>query len=310
MRTAPSKDRTSWVQTPKSYRTGLGPSIKLTEWQAHPWLLFRKPKTSRLARKRHHLSRRASPGPPFFIVLVHLQLLLDREPWHRSSPFMLAPAGEAAIGPTQINARLRRLLQFPQPGGIDGFQVEARLPHGSSTLQDGDTGIRLCSHQKSGVDSVHRHPRRISTCPDASSRLEVSALCGQQESLPIHLSALRIGNVTSRVHQALTTSRGAVKAARCEATRLLRRLADPCRFSRTGAAACPDDHQGAPVSWLDHQLREVRPHSKSGLPVHRDAVQHSTIHSGGPTEDGSQKSSPFTNTGWPTQISQPAICTD
>ena len=28
--------------------------------------------------------------------------------------------------------------------------------------------------------------------------------------------------------------------------------------------------------------------SKSGLPVHRDAVQHSTVHSGTPTEDASQ----------------------
>ena len=48
------------------------------------------------------------------------------------------------------------------------------------------------------------------------------------------------------------------------------------------------DHQCAPVTRLDHQLREIRPHSKSGLPVHRDAVQHSTIHSGAPTEDASQ----------------------
>ena len=83
-------------------------------------------------------------------------------------------------------------------------------------------------------------------------------------------------------------ARQRVKAARCEATSLLRRLADPCKFSRTGATACPDDHQCAPVSRLDHQLREVRPHSKSGLPVHWDAVQHSTIHSGTPTGDVSQ----------------------
>ena len=37
------------------------------------------------------------------------------------------------------------------------------------------------------MDSVHRHPGRISTCPDAPSRPEVSAICGQQASLPIHL---------------------------------------------------------------------------------------------------------------------------
>ena len=33
-------------------------------------------------------------------------------------------------------------------------------------------------------------------------------------------------------------------------------------------------------SWLDLQLREVRSHTKSRLPVHWDAVQHSTFHSG------------------------------
>ena len=60
--------------------------------------------------------------------------------------------------------------------------------YGSATLQDGDTGIRTCSHQKSRVDSVHRYPRRISTCPDAPSRPEVSALCGQQDRLPIDQS--------------------------------------------------------------------------------------------------------------------------
>ena len=99
------------------------------------------------------------------------------------------------------------------PSGDRSFHSQP--PYGSSTLQDGDTGIRPCGHQKSRVDSVHRYPRRLSTCPDAPSRPEVSVLCGQLESLPIHLSTLRIGNVTSRVHQALATSRSAVKAAKC-----------------------------------------------------------------------------------------------
>ena len=41
-------------------------------------------------------------------------------------------------------------------------------------------------------------------------------------------------------------------------------------------------------SLLDHQLREVRLHSKSGLPVYREAVQHSTVHSSVPAEDASR----------------------
>ena len=67
------------------------------------------------------------------------------------------------------------------------------------------------------------------------------------------------------VHQAAATRHHAVKAARCEATRLLGRLADQSRYSGTGQTARPDNHQCAPVSRLDHQLREVRPRSKSGL---------------------------------------------
>ena len=41
-------------------------------------------------------------------------------------------------------------------------------------------------------------------------------------------------------------------------------------------------------SQLDHQIREVGLHSKSGLPVHREAVQHLTVDSGVPTEDASR----------------------
>ena len=123
--------------------------------------------------------------------------------------------------------------------------IHSQPPHGSATLQDGDARVRPFSHQKPGVDGIDRYTRCISSCANAL----------------------------------------AVKAARCEATRLLRGLADQGRYSGTGSTARPDNHQGAPVSWLDHQLREVRSHTKSRLPVHRDAVQHSTFHSGAPAEN-------------------------
>ena len=38
------------------------------------------------------------------------------------------------------------------------------------------------------MDSLHRHSRCLSPCPDAQGRKKVSAICGQQASLPIHLS--------------------------------------------------------------------------------------------------------------------------
>ena len=127
--------------------------------------------------------------------------------------------------------------------------------------------------------------RCLSSCADASSCLQVSAFRGQQEGVPVHLSSVWTGDFSTGVHRAAETRRLAVEAARCEATRLLRRLADQGRYTWRSSTARPDNHQGPPVSRLHDQLREVRPHTKSRLPVHRDAVQHSTFHSGAPAEN-------------------------
>ena len=87
-----------------------------------------KPKETKTSTKVTSSSRKNPSRTSVFDRLGRLQPLLYREPWHRSSPFVLAPAGEPAIHPTQINAAiLRRLLQLPQPGGVDGVQVGARL---------------------------------------------------------------------------------------------------------------------------------------------------------------------------------------
>ena len=160
--------------------------------------------------------------------------------------------------------------------------------HGGSTLQDGDARVRPLSHPKSGVGGVHRHTRCLSSCADASSCPQVSAFRGQQEGVPVHLSSVWTGNFSTGVHQAAETRRLSVEAARCEATRLLRRLADQSRYTRGSSTAFSDNHQGPPVSRMDHQLREVRPHTKSRLPVHWDAVQHSTLHSGAPAENANK----------------------
>ena len=135
------------------------------------------------------------------------------------------------------------------------------------------------------VRSAIRSQEWLSSCADASGCLQVSAFRGQQEGVPVHLSSVWTGDFSTGVHQAAKTCRLAVEAARCEATRLLRRLADQGRYTGTSSTARPDNHQGPLVSWLDHQLREVRPHTKSRLPVHWDAVQHSTFHSGAPAEN-------------------------
>ena len=177
-----------------------------------------------------------------------------------------------------------RLFLVPKKTG-DLRPVHSQPPHGCTALQDGDARVRPICHQKSGVDGIDRHTKCLSSCTDASDCPQVSAFRGQQEGVPVHLSSVWTGDFSTGVHQAAATRRVAVKAARCEATRLLRRLADQSRNAGTSSTAHPDNHQSAPVSWLDHQLREVRPHTKSRLPVHRDAVQHSTFHSGAPAEN-------------------------
>ena len=165
-----------------------------------------------------------------------------------------------------------RVLQLVVPGPKEDRRSAAcnrsllsQPPHGSSSFQDGDARVRLFSHQKSGVDDIYRHPRCLPSCSDAPGRLQVSMLRCQQAGVPVHWSPLWVSDFSTRVHQAAAAHRSAVKAARCEATHLLRRLADQSRYSGTGQTARPDDHQCAPVSRLDHQQREVRPCSKSGL---------------------------------------------
>ena len=190
-----------------------------------------------------------------------------------ASRWCLADEGSHRAGPQRD---VPRILQPVVPGTQE------------DTLQDGDARVRPFSHQKSGVDGIDRHTRCLPSCADASGRPQVSTLRGQQETEPVHWSSIWAGDFPTRVHQAAATRRHAVKAARCEATRLLGPPGDQSTYSGTGQTARPDNHQGAPVSQLDHQLREVRPHTKSRLPVHQDAVQHSTIHSGAPAEDAAK----------------------
>ena len=211
---------------------------------------------------------------------------------------------------------LARVLQPVVPGPKEDRRsaacdrsLHSQPPHGSSTLRDGDARVRPFSHQKSGVDGIDRHPQCLPSCSDAPGRPQVSTLRGQQASVPVHLSPLRVSDFSTRVHQAAAARRNAVKAARCEATCLLRRLADQSRYSGTGQTACQDNHQCAPVSRLDHQLREVRPHSKSGLSCSSGCNSALDNSQWRPCRRCVSRSSPFISTGWPTRTSQPGICT-
>ena len=211
---------------------------------------------------------------------------------------------------------LPRVLQQVVPGPKEdrrsaacNWSLLSQPPLGSSTLQDGDARVCPFRHQKSGVDGIDRHLWCLPSCSDAPGRPQVSTLRGQQASVPVHWSPLWVSDFSTRVHQAAAARRSAVKAARYEATRLLRRLADQSRYSGTGQTARPDDHQCAPVSWLDHQLREVRPRSKSGLfqfvGMQFNTWQFTVV----PYRRCVTRSSPFISTGLLTRTSQPGIYT-
>ena len=129
---------------------------------------------------------------------------------------------------------LKPTVSGPQEDGrsLSGDRpFHSQPPHGSSTLQDGDASIRPFSHQKSRVDSVHRHPRCLSTCPDAPSRPKVSLICGQQASPPIHLSTLWIGNI-------------------CEFTKLLRPVVTLLRQIRADSPEQAQPHAQTTISVL------------------------------------------------------------
>ena len=120
---------------------------------------------------------------------------------------------------------ISRVLQPAVPGAEKDRRPSShnRLVHtepayGGASLQDGNSGIRQISHQKAGVDSLHIY----SPCPDAQGCKKVPVFCGQQVSLPVHLSPLWIGHFTSGVHKATATSCSSVKEARCQVARLLR----------------------------------------------------------------------------------------
>ena len=85
---------------------------------------------------------------------------------------MLAPSGEPDTNPAQINAaRLRRLLQLPQPGGVNGVQVGARLadfaPHWRNLLGN----CRATGIVEDGVGlTFHQRPQLTHQCINLQTR--------------------------------------------------------------------------------------------------------------------------------------------
>ena len=129
-------------------------------------------------------------------------------------------------------------------------------------------------------------------CSDAPGCPQVSTLCGQQASVPVHWSPLWVSDFSTRVHQAAAARR------QQQVVKLHVYL---------------DDHQTT-ISVLQF-LGWIINYEKSNLVPSRDFSSLSGCSS---TLDNSQwrpyrrcvaRSSPFISTGLPTRTSQPGICT-
>ena len=167
--------------------------------------------------------------------------------------------------------------------------ILSQPPHDSATLEDGDARVCPFSHQKSEVDDIDRHPRCLPSCSDAPGCQQVSTRCGQPASVPVHWSPLWVSEFSTRVHQAAAACRSAVKAARCEATRLLKTAGWSEQIHQNRPNCTPRQPSVcSSFSAGSSTTRNQTSFQVRTFPVHRDAVQHSTIHSGVPTKDVSQ----------------------
>ena len=234
------KETMWWVPNQRSFKTVYVPSGKLTWWLARLWLSPRSIESPRPARKWRHPRRRLlelqsltawGPRPPRLRGL-----------WLRSRPFELALEGpvhdhskEARslarllrlplpdnVDGSQVGARLadfaphwRSLLGNCRATGIveDGvgiaFQQRPQLTHQSisfrtrNSRQDLQQAVDdlLMKGAIERVSNVMRLMWCLPSCSDASGCPQVSAFSGQQ-GVPVHLSSVWTGNLSTRVHQA------------------------------------------------------------------------------------------------------------
>ena len=112
---------------------------------------------------------------------------------------MLAPAGEPTIDPTQINAaRLRRLLQLPQPGGVDGVQVGAHLADFAPQWRSLLGTCRATGIVEDGVGiTFHQRPQLTHQCISFRTRNGHQDLQQAVDALLLKGGIERVTNLTS-----------------------------------------------------------------------------------------------------------------
>ena len=264
VRTAPFQGSHILGPDPKELQNRVRPSGKLTEWLAHLWHLFRNPK--RQACKGHHLPGRTSPGPLVFDRLGSLIITTAQRTATQDQPFR-AGAGRGACHPPYLEQHKKTnrtssassarqhcwVLGGGSPGGLcSQWRSLLGTCRASGIVKDG-VGLYFPSETSA-------HP----SCISFRARNSWQHLQQAVDVLLLKRALEQVTNMTSLgYYSRLFLVQKKMLFYMCRCIKLSRSICNLLQFSR-----------------LDHKLREVRSHSKSGLPVHRDAVQHSTGHSG------------------------------
>ena len=202
VRTVPLEGSHVLGQEPKELHNRVRAICQADRMACSSVTFVQKTKDYKTSMKTTSSSKKSQSRTSVLIVLVLLPLLLDREPWHRSSPFVLALAGDPATDPTQNSAaRLRRLLQLPQPEGIDGVPVGAGLtdfaPQWRSLL--GHCGAT--SIVEDGVDlTFQQRPQLTHQCINFQTRSSWQDLQQAVDALLLKGAIERVTNVTSLGH--------------------------------------------------------------------------------------------------------------
>ena len=236
------------VRIQRSFRIVSVPSGKLTGWLARLWLSTRRIENPP-ARKWHHPRRRLldlqsltpwGPRPPRLKGLWHRSRpfeLAPEGPVHdhskeaRSLARLLRLPLPDTVDGSQVGARLagfaphwRSLLGNCRATGIveDGvgiaFQQQPQLTHQSISFRTRNSRQDLQQAvddlmMKGAIERVSNVTRLLwclPSCSDASGCSQVSAFRGQQEGVPVHLSSVWTGYLSTRVHQAAANRRLAV----------------------------------------------------------------------------------------------------
>ena len=75
-----------------------------------------------------------------------------------------------------------------------------------STIPDGDCTIWQSSNQPQIMGSVDWHSGRLPVCANVSISEEIPLVCHPSSRIPIYLLPIRVGNVSTRIHQVVTSS--------------------------------------------------------------------------------------------------------